>query len=219
MKPELIVFDWDGTLMDSAARIVNCMTAALRGAGCVPPPPPEEVRQVIGLGLDEALAALWPEADRAQRQAAIDDYRRRFLGDEPTPMPLFPGARATLDALRAHGFLLAVATGKSRRGLELALARTGLGDRFQATRCADETRSKPHPQMLLEILAALGVAPRAALMVGDTVFDLEMARNAGVPALAVGYGVHEPARLLALEPLGCLDRLDALPAWLRQQGW
>jgi len=215
MSYSLIVFDWDGTLMDSQARIVDCLQAGFVDAG-QPPPSRAAAADVIGLGLDEAMARLWPAADVAQRQIVADHYRRHFLGDHPTPTALFPGAVETLDWLRAQGYLLAVATGKSRRGLDLSLAQTGLAGYFQATRCADESFSKPHPQMLLELMDALGAEPARTLMIGDTEYDLQMAANAGTGALAVCYGVHAPERLRALGPLACLDSLAAIPVWLRQ---
>ncbi|WP_295427754.1 HAD-IA family hydrolase [uncultured Thiodictyon sp.] len=217
MTFSLIVFDWDGTLMDSQARIVDCLQAAFVEVG-QPVPSREAAADIIGLGLDEAMARLWPAAAAAQRQLVADHYRRHFLGGNTTPSALFAGARETLEQLRAAGYLLAVATGKSRRGLDLSLAETGLAGHFQATRCADEGFSKPHPQMLLEIMDELGVAPARTLMIGDTEYDLQMAANAGAGALAVCYGVHAPERLRALHPLACLDSLAAIPQWLRQTG-
>ncbi|WP_295445074.1 HAD-IA family hydrolase [uncultured Thiodictyon sp.] len=215
MRFALIVFDWDGTLMDSQARIVDCIQAAFVDVG-QPPPSPAAAADIIGLGLDDAMARLWPAADAAQRQVVADHYRRHFLGGNPTPSALFPGAVETLEWLSDQGYLLAVATGKSRRGLDLSLAETGLAGYFQATRCADESFSKPHPQMLLEIMEVLGVRPAETLMVGDTEYDLQMAANACTGALAVSYGVHSPERLLALRPLACLNSLGAIPQWLRQ---
>ncbi|WP_295388338.1 HAD-IA family hydrolase [uncultured Thiodictyon sp.] len=215
MSFALIVFDWDGTLMDSQARIVDCIQAAFVDVG-QPPPSPAAAADIIGLGLDDAMARLWPTADAAARQVVADHYRRHFLGGNPTASALFPGAVETLQWLSDQGYLLAVATGKSRRGLDLSLAETGLAGYFQATRCADETFSKPHPQMLLEIMDVLGVRPAETLMVGDTEYDLQMAANARTGALAVSYGVHSPERLLTLRPLACLDSLAAIPPWLRQ---
>ena len=217
MTFSLIVFDWDGTLMDSQARIVDCLQAAFVEVG-QPMPSREAAADIIGLGLDDAMARLWPAADAPQRQLVADHYRRHFLGGNTTPSALFPGALETLERLHAAGYLLAVATGKSRRGLDLALAETGLAGHFQATRCADESFSKPHPQMLLEIMDELGVAPARTLMIGDTEYDLQMAANAGAAALAVCYGVHAPERLRALRPLACLNSLAAIPDWLRQAG-
>jgi phosphoglycolate phosphatase len=214
MSFALICFDWDGTLMDSQERIVNCLLGAFADVGC-PAPSRAAAADVIGLGLDEAVGRLWPEADTAERRQVAAYYRSRFLGGDPTPTPLFPGALDTLNQLRGEGYLLAVATGKSRRGLDQSLAQTGLADYFQVTRCADETRSKPDPRMLQEIMETLDVKPGQTLMVGDTEYDMLMAANAGVAALAVAHGVHSPARLLACGPLACLHSLHDIPRWLQ----
>jgi phosphoglycolate phosphatase len=216
MPFKLIVFDWDGTLMDSEARIVACIHAAFADLG-LPLPSPEAARDIIGLGLDEALAVLLPETGRDGRLALIERYRFHFLVANDTPSQLFPGVAETLDWLRSRGHLLAVATGKSRRGLDLVLASTGLGAHFQATRCADETFSKPHPEMLLQIMDELGARGPETLMVGDTEYDMQMARSAGAHALAVCYGVHSPERLMAQGPLGCLAGLADMPAWLEKR--
>jgi phosphoglycolate phosphatase len=209
----LLVFDWDGTLMDSAARIVSSMQAAMRELG-VRAPAESRIREIIGLGLHEALDALFPSAPGELRGRLAECYRHYFLVADQTPARLFPGARETLTALRGRGYLLAVATGKGRQGLDRALEETGLVALLDATRCADEALSKPHPQMLLDILDRLGVRPHEALVIGDTEYDLLMARNAGVAAVAVCYGVHEPGRLRLLEPLTCLDKIADLPGWL-----
>ncbi|MBK5968839.1 MULTISPECIES: HAD-IA family hydrolase [Thiorhodovibrio] len=213
MQPELIIFDWDGTLMDSAARIVNSMTAAFIEQELTPPPP-ELMRAQIGLGLDEAMRAVCPDATPETRARLMNGYRSRFLGDDPTPAPLFAQAGEVVRGLHEQGLLLAVATGKSRIGLDRALVQSGLGPYFHATRCADETLSKPNPQMLFELLDELGTRADAALMIGDTEFDLLMAKSAGMPSLGVSYGVHDSARLLACEPLGLIDAIGELPAWL-----
>jgi phosphoglycolate phosphatase len=214
----LLVFDWDGTLMDSAARIVSCMQAAMRELG-VESPGTARVTEIIGLGLQEALDALFPGVPQALREALADRYRYHFLVADPTPSVLFPGVRETLQTLHAQGYLLAVATGKSRRGLDRALDEIGLAHLLDASRCADEAFSKPHPQMLLDILDHLAVEPREALVIGDTAYDLLMAHNAGVAAVAVCYGVHEPARLRRLQPLACLDRVTDLLPWLEGSDW
>jgi len=210
---KLIVFDWDGTLMDSEERIVACIQAAFSDIG-EPPPSRAAARNIIGLGLDEAMASLWPEGDMRQRRTVIERYRHHFLGANETPTPLFPGAREVVDWLAGRGYLLAVATSKSRRGLDCVLASTGLGERFHATRCGDETVSKPHPEMLFQLMDELGVRGRDTLMVGDTEYDMQMAHNAGASALAVCYGVHERERLLRHRPLGCLPTLLDMPDWL-----
>ncbi len=212
----LLVFDWDGTLMDSQARIVACFQAAAVDVG-VAVPGPDEAKDVIGLGLREAAERLFPDVGMAAVAQVVERYRHHFLGDHPTPSTLFPGVVETLEGLADAGYLLGIATGKSRRGLDKVLAETGLGPLFHASRCADEAFSKPHPQMLEEVMAVLGAGPADTLMIGDTEYDMQMARNAGVPGLAVSYGVHEPDRLLAEGALACLDRIDQLPGWLARR--
>lgn len=210
---ELIVFDWDGTLMDSEGRIVASMQAAFTEAGREPPPA-AAVREVIGLGLEEAILRLpGVSADDALAEI-IAGYRHHYLVASAIPTPLFDGAEALVKALHQRGQLLAVATGKSRRGLDQALDQTGLRHWFHATRCAEETASKPHPGMLHELMDELGVRPANTLMIGDTDYDLLMAHNAGVRALAVGYGSQPTARLLEQEPLACAPSLGALSDWL-----
>lgn len=216
MTYRLLVFDWDGTLMDSAARIIASLTAAFADIGAEPPSP-DRCRNLIGLGLDDALRRLWPAATGAERGLLIERYRHHYLRANETPTPLFAGAAEAVAELHDAGYLLGIATGKSRRGLDAALAETGLGRWFHATRCADEAFSKPHPQMLSQLLDELGVAAADSLMIGDTEYDLLMAENADVGAVAVSCGAHDVPRLLALEPLACLSGVDALPDWLARQ--
>lgn len=210
---KLVVFDWDGTLMDSEARIVACLRASVTDLGLAPRTD-AQYRNVIGLGLAEALQNLFPDESPSTHAALVERYRHHFLEADRTPSALFEGAADTVRALAERGLWLAVATGKGRRGLDRALAETGLGQWFHATRCADETFSKPHPQMLLEIMDVLGVEPSDTLMVGDTEYDMLLARNAGVSAVAVSYGVHALERLLAHEPLGHIDDIRELIPWL-----
>jgi phosphoglycolate phosphatase len=210
---ELIIFDWDGTLMDSAAKIVRCFENALADTG-IPSPGETAIRHIIGLGLTEAVTALLPDRDIVTRTRAVDRYREHFLHLDQTDSELFPGVQAGLEDLANRGYLLAVATGKSRRGLERVLQQTGLAERFVATRCADEAFSKPHPRMLHDILERTGMEARQALMVGDTVYDLEMARNAGMASLAVTYGVHGPELLEPCGPLACLGSFAEVHRWL-----
>jgi phosphoglycolate phosphatase len=210
---ELLVFDWDGTLMDSAGRIVASMRAAFEEVGLTPPEP-AAARNVIGLGLSHAIGELAPGATEESISRLMARYRSHYLEVNDMPTPLFPGADQVIADLHAEGYLLAVATGKSRPGLDRALVESGLGRFFHATRSADETHSKPHPQMLLELLDELGVGQADALMIGDTEYDLLTARNAGVDCLAVSYGAHARERLLGHGPLACLDSIDALPPWL-----
>lgn len=209
----LLVFDWDGTLMDSEARIVACLEAAINDLS-LEPRETARLRNIIGLGLKEAIDSLYPGQDDAFHQAMVERYRYHFLTANPTHSELFAGAEETVRALNEAGYLLAIATGKGRHGLDMVLAETGLGHYFHATRCADETFSKPHPQMLEELMDELGVEPADTLMIGDTEYDMLMASNARTHALAVSYGVHEKARLLQHEPLHCLDDITELGAWL-----
>jgi phosphoglycolate phosphatase len=210
---ELLVFDWDGTLLDSAAAIVEAITAACRDLG-LPPPPAERARHVIGMGLHDALRHALPELPESRYPQLVERYRHHYLARDHE-LQLFAGAAELIAELSAAGFLLAVATGKSRLGLERALRHSGLGPFFHASRCADECFSKPHPQMLDELLDELAVAGERSLMIGDTTHDLQMARNAGVAALAVAYGAHPVAALDAMQPLACVQELAELAAWLR----
>jgi phosphoglycolate phosphatase len=210
---DLIIFDWDGTLMDSAGKIVRCFSAAITDVG-IDSPGEYAIRNIIGLGLAEAIDTLLPEHNEAARTAVVERYREYFLHLDPGESELFPGVAPGLERLNAQGYLLAVATGKSRRGLERVLSETALQPLFAVTRCADETFSKPHPQMLHDILDRTGTDAERALMVGDTVYDLEMARNARVDGLGVSYGVHERNRLLELEPRAVLDSFVGVCDWL-----
>lgn len=206
---DLIVFDWDGTLMDSAGKICRCLGAAAEDCG-IPDPGPERSRQIIGLGLSEALKALFREQSPDDRARIAERYRHYFLSADQTQTPLFPGVQEGLTALRAAGYQLAVATGKSRRGLDRAMAESGTTDLFVASRCADESKSKPDPLMLEELLAVTRAERGRTVMVGDTTFDLEMARNAAMARFAVSYGAHHRDQLLALAPLACVDSFDDL---------
>jgi phosphoglycolate phosphatase len=210
---ELLVFDWDGTLMDSEVRIVECVRAAVAELG-LEVPPDSSIRNIIGLGLTEAIIALFPRADDQLVKEIADRYRQHFLFQNQTPMPLFAGVEETLRELESRGYLLAVATGKSRRGLERSLEHTDLGKLFHATRCADETFSKPHPKMLLQIMDELGTRPSETLMIGDTEYDMQMASNAGTASLAVSCGVHEVERLQRHGPEVCLQAVSEMVGWL-----
>jgi phosphoglycolate phosphatase len=192
--PRLFIFDWDGTLIDSVGRIVNCLGSAAREIGL-------HVRseaaygEVIGLGLPEAIQRLYPELTEDLAGVYRDRYAAHFIAADTEPSEFFPGALDALRVLRSRGHLLAVATGKSRRGLDRVLGRHGLEGFFDATRCADETSSKPDPLMLREIFAELTTGPADSLVVGDTEFDMEMAARAGARRIGVSYGVHAPDRL------------------------
>lgn len=209
----LVVFDWDGTLIDSIGAIVDCTYAMLDELG-LPSLPRDEILGLIGRGLDESVDALAPEGDEAIRRRIVETYSRLWFAEYHARGQLIAGARRTVDRLAANGTLLAVATAKSRRGLISDLERTGVADLFHASRTPNESRPKPHPDMLLEILDELGVRPREALMVGDSVHDLDMARNARVPVVAVSSGAQTEASLRRRTPLACLDSVAELPGWL-----
>lgn len=213
----LLVFDWDGTLMDSEARILACLHAAIVDLG-LERRSDDALRNIIGLGLRESIDTLYPGADDVLHRDLTERYRYHFLGADGAATPLFAGVPELLNELSERGYLLAVATGKGRRGLDQALAQSELGGLFDYTRCADESLSKPNPQMLLEIMDVLGVESSNTLMVGDTEYDMLMAKNAGVRGLAVSYGVHERDRLLRCDPTDCVDSIEALGAWLRDDG-
>ncbi|MCC6705963.1 MAG: HAD-IA family hydrolase [Gammaproteobacteria bacterium] len=208
---KLIVFDWDGTLMDSEARIVTAMQQAFAAEGA-PPPPPAAVREIIGLDLGVAVARLGRDLASRQAAAIVSAYRTLYARLHAVPSPLFDDAEATLAMLDAAGYLLAIATGKSRRGLDRALEESGVGGYFATSRCGEECAPKPDPAMLRDILWDLDTPPAAALMVGDTEFDLLMAQAAGTHAAAVTYGAHPRERLLEHRPALVVDALRDLGA-------
>lgn len=209
---KLVVFDWDGTLLDSEDQIVTSLFATCEELGLASPSR-EAVKNIIGLGLSEALEQLFPSAGKDLHERIIDSYRHHFLTHR-APARLFQGVVETLHQFQADGYLLGVATGKARRGLDRSLEETGCKALFHATRCADEAFSKPHPQMLQDVMDVLGAEPRDTLMVGDTEYDMQMANNAGTAAVAVDYGVHDKERLLRHEPLGCIRAIAELRQWL-----
>ncbi len=208
----LLVFDWDGTVVDSAAHIVASIQAACADLGLTVPRA-EQARYIIGLGMQDAMRHLLPELPPADYPRLAERYRHHYLAGDEKVVP-FGGVREGIARLHAEGFLLGVATGKSRRGLDQALRDTRLQGFFHASRCADEGFAKPHPDMLLFLMDRLNVAPARTLMIGDTTHDLEMARNAGVAALAVSYGAHAEVQLAGLAPLACVHCFDDLMAWL-----
>ena len=209
----LLIFDWDGTLADSEQRIVAAARSAIDTLG-LPARSHEQVRAIIGLAMSEACRVLFPDMPKSQESRFIACYREYYLRNTGTPVPLFAGAEATLRALAGQRYRLAVATGKGRRGLDRDIASHALGALFSTTRCADDAPSKPHPQMLVDIMDELDVARAETLMIGDTAYDMEMARNAGVATVAVSCGVHDRQRLLEFDPLALLDSVAELPAWL-----
>ena len=211
---ELVVFDWDGTLMDSAELIVASLLAACRDIG-IEEPSRERARHIIGLGLKDAIEYALPTLPPSRYRELADRYRVHFTARDAA-LPMFAGVDALLAELNERGHYVAVATGKSRSGLERAMDHTATRTHFHATRCADESFPKPHPGMLLDLMDRLGVAPAATLMIGDTTHDLDMASNAGVASVGVSYGAHPRDELLLRGPLACVDDIDSLALWLRQ---
>ena len=209
---DLLVFDWDGTLLDSVGAIVNAVKASCRDLG-QPEPSDMHARQVIGLGLVDVLSHSVPGLAEDQFPKMVERYRFHYLSNDHE-LNLFEGAAELIAKLHSAGFMLAVATGKSRNGLNRALIYSGLGAYFSATRCADECFSKPHPQMLEELMDELSVTPERTLMIGDTTHDLQMAINAGAYGLAVDYGAHSAAALDSLNPVGRLRSIAELTEWL-----
>jgi len=213
---DLIAFDWDGTLFDSTALIVRCIQAACRDLG-VAVPDDGRAAHVIGLGLRDALAYAVPNLP-VERYAELGGrYRHHYVANQDEVV-LFDGVLPMLRELKAHGHRLAVATGKSRRGLDEALDGAQLRSLFDATRTAEQTRSKPHPLMLDELIGELNVSAARTLMIGDTSHDLQLARNAGVDGVAVGYGAHGPDELLPYAPLFVARSVAELHEWLRRHG-
>ena len=210
---EMVVFDWDGTLMDSTAVIVASLQAACADVG-LPVPSDERSHHIIGLGLYDAMAYVLPGVGRHVYPHVVERYGHHFRLREPAA-PLFAGTEELLRELRGAGYRLAIATGKSRRGLERALEKTGLASLFHATRCGEESASKPAPDMLLDLMRMLGVGPEKTIMIGDTTHDLQMAANAGIASVAVSYGAHPREQLVALDPLACVDKPEELWEWLR----
>lgn len=211
---KLLIFDWDGTLSDSAAMIVGAMQRAIAGLG-LPPRPDQAIRELIGLGLNEGLTLLYPEIELQSLRRLLDGYRAQWLSEGAGEAPLFPGSLAALQRLHQEGYRLAIATGKSRKGLERSLRHHAeLASLIVNSRTADETLSKPDPLMLRELLAEEALQADEALMIGDTEFDLAMARAIGMPSVGVLCGVHEPQRLSEAGAHSLLERVADLPDWL-----
>ena len=213
---DLIVFDWDGTLMDSTGTIVKCIQASARDLG-LPVPDHRAASYVIGLGLQDAMEAVLPELDPKYYPRMVERYRYHYLSQDQE-LVLFDGVPEMLADLAQQGYFLAVATGKSRVGLNRALDTTRLLSVFDATRCADETFSKPHPAMLHELTRELGQDLKRTVMIGDTTHDLQMAANAGAGGVAVHYGAHTPRELQSVASLYAADSVAQLHAWLNENG-
>ncbi|MES2683223.1 MAG: HAD-IA family hydrolase [Pseudomonadota bacterium] len=218
---DLLIFDWDGTLSDSAQQIVDAMQGAIAALG-LPPREGQQIRELIGLSLADGMRILFPELDQAELHALLAGYRQQWLaptGGGAAEAPLFLGAEQALNTLQDAGYRMAVATGKSRLGLERSFRKLGgIKSRFEITRTADETASKPDPLMLREILAELEVPVERALMIGDTEYDAAMARAIGMNALGVACGVHDAARIRNAGALAVIGSVKDLPDWLLSSG-
>ena len=212
---ELVVFDWDGTICDSLGHIVASLRYAIYRME-MPERADEQLRNIIGLGLLEAMERLFPGISASQRQQLAEHYREYYLGNNEHSTPVFDGAETAIRGLRDKGHTLAVATGKSRAGLDNAMRESGFEELFHFSRCADETFSKPHPQMLHEIMELADAAPGSTLMIGDSEHDLQMASNAGVRAAAVTYGAQPMEYLVKFNPVVCFHSLSELPGWLTE---
>jgi phosphoglycolate phosphatase len=213
---DLIAFDWDGTLFDSTALITRCIQAACADVG-VAVPSDEQASYVIGMGLIEALQHAAPDLPRERYRDMADRYRHHYVARQHE-IVFFDGALAMLQALKARGHLLAVATGKSRRGLDDSLHTSALRGLFDATRTADETASKPDPKMLLELMHEFQVAPERTVMIGDTTHDLQLASNAGAASIGVSYGAHDHAAFAAFDTLHVAHSVPDLHDWLVRNG-
>lgn len=213
---DLVVFDWDGTLLDSTGAIVKAIQAASRDIGATPPSD-EKARYVIGMGLREALMYAVPDLPESRYDELVNAYRKHYLSGDHE-LTLFAGVESLLQTLQAENRWVAVATGKSRLGLDRALGHSGLGHYFDTTRTADETRSKPHPQMLEEIMSQFAVDPERTLMIGDTTHDLLMAQNAGACGLGITHGAHPVSALRDCAPVAVVNSIPDLGNWLKYNG-
>jgi phosphoglycolate phosphatase len=211
----LLIFDWDGTLSNSASKIIACVQKAAETTG-FPVLEDDVIRNIIGLGLPEAMQRLYPLLSDNEREQIRQGYVDHFLSSDQTPSPFFDGVIEGLQNLKSAGFTMAVATGKSRRGLDRVLKDTGMQACFDGSRCADETASKPHPLMLHELLAEFTVPPERAIMIGDTEYDMDMAQRASVPRVAVSYGAHHIDRLVTYDPVLRVDQFTDFVTWALQ---
>lgn len=210
---DLLIFDWDGTLIDSIGWIVSCLQHAAMQNG-LEVPTAQAARDVIGLSIQGAMQELFPGSDAQIQKRLIDSYREQYFSRRSGPEDLFDGVIDMLRQLKSRGYRLAVATGKNRNGLNLALQHTCTESLFDATRCADETASKPEPLMVHEIMRQLGILKERTLMIGDSVHDLQMAVNAQIASVAVACGAHSREVLQQYQPLQCLDQTKELLAFL-----
>jgi phosphoglycolate phosphatase len=200
---DLIIFDWDGTLVDSIDWIVQCIQRAAAHYYC-PVPEKQAAKDIIGLSIEQAIQVLLPDVDDNIRSKVAVHYGQSFFSKQISREDLFPGVYTMLQQLKQQGYRLAVATGKKSSGLALAIQATGVADLFSTTRCSDQTASKPDPLMIDEIVHELGISKQRTLMVGDSVHDLQMALNAKVASIGVTCGAHSEAILKQYQPLHCL---------------
>lgn len=208
----LYIFDWDGTLCNSLHRIVSCTQAAAREVGMAVPTD-DAVKDIIGLSLPNAIHRVFPGISEAEFKALMACYARHFKSEKASPIDFYPRVLETLQALHDDGHHLAVATGKSRVGLDRVLVEMEVGHLFHGSRCADETQSKPHPKMLEELLVEFSLTPQEAVMIGDTEYDMDMAKQLDMPRIAVSYGAHVVERLIPFEPVLCVDSLHEILTW------
>jgi phosphoglycolate phosphatase len=206
---KLVVFDWDGTLMDSIARIVSSMQAAAHHCQLTIPTE-SSVKDTIGLSLSKVLDILFPGASQRDITALLEQYKFQYVEGNRTPAPLFEHALLLLKALTDNDKLLAVATGKGREGLQRVFSTSQTEHFFHASRCADEAKSKPDPEMLLSLLAELSIAPEQAVMIGDTSYDMQMAQAAGIDRIGITLGVHGREILNKFQPIAIVDSLAEL---------
>ncbi|MFC0048416.1 HAD-IA family hydrolase [Rheinheimera tilapiae] len=206
---KVVIFDWDGTVMDSVGKIVNSVRIAAERL-TLPVPTEHAAKQIIGLSLEPAFKTLFPDSTVAERELLSEHYKDVYSNVDKTPTPLFEGAELVFSTLRQRGYQLAVATGKARRGLDRMFAETKTGHHFITSRCSDEAQSKPHPQMLQHILSELQLVAAQAVMIGDSRYDLMMAHSIEMPRIGVTHGVHGHAEFAPFNPLAVVDNLTAL---------
>ena len=208
-KISFVIFDWDGTLMDSTARIISCMQQTARIAS-LPVPQPNQIKNTIGLSMDAVLDKMFPHAEISQRTELINIYRQQYIELDTTPSPMFKGSVPLLNWLKEKGILIAVATGKARIGLNRALATVDMLDFFDYSICADEAQSKPHPDMVHQLLTMTGKSASQTLVIGDSVHDMKMANNAGVKSIGVTSGANTFDELAIHFPVKIYDKVDQL---------
>ncbi|TQV77445.1 HAD-IA family hydrolase [Aliikangiella marina] len=208
-----VIFDWDGTIMDSTDRIVNAMRKSAKNIGLTIPSE-SDVKGIIGLSMQACMDRLFPQADEEERAALLEEYRFQYVEGDNTPTPLFEGVIESLEWLKSHDILIAVATGKSRVGLERVLREVDLLNYFHSSICADEAAGKPHPEMVQRLMEGAGFKPLQTLVVGDSVHDLHMAKNAGVDAIGVTSGANQHHELDPLSPIAIFENVVELKPWL-----